>query len=236
MLRELNAVTATLSATNVWLAALRLCDLAAKAGFNRDQPRVKPGYREGGQWTRDGSGTPSVPKPNLRFDEEGNPQLPATRPETRRDRNRLSKQLAKWAAKRAGRAIPILRILEAAEWLLENGFDILSYQDPPQTLEFLRARTALYRRIGRTPLGYEKHHIVEEEAARRAGFPEEAIQDLENVVVIPKYRHHDVTSWFMTRNKDYGGLSPREYLRDKSWAERRKVGLKALEINGVLQP
>ena len=39
----------------------------------------------------------------------------------------------------------------------------------------------------------------------------------------------------LTPNKSYGGLSPRDYLRDKSWDERRQVGLEALKQFGVLK-
>jgi hypothetical protein len=40
----------------------------------------------------------------------------------------------------------------------------------------------------------------------------------------------------MTGNVDFGGLSPREYLSDKSWEERRQVGRSALIIFKVLKP
>jgi len=84
--------------------------------------------------------------------------------------------------------------------------------------------------------GYEKHHIVEQEAARREGFREVLIESWENRVLIPTYRHHEITSWFMTRNKEFEGLSPREYLVGKTWDERYRIGLMALIIFGVLHP
>jgi hypothetical protein len=46
----------------------------------------------------------------------------------------------------------------------------------------------------------------------------------------------EITSWYMTKNKAYGGLSPREYLRGKDWAERTSVGVDALIDHGVLKP
>ena len=49
-------------------------------------------------------------------------------------------------------------------------------------------------------------------------------------------KHREITGWFMTPNKSFGKLSPREYLRGKSWEERRKVGLDALIDAGVLIP
>jgi hypothetical protein len=38
------------------------------------------------------------------------------------------------------------------------------------------------------------------------------------------------------KNVNFGGYSPREYLKGKSWAERRRVGLDALIDAGVLKP
>lgn len=40
----------------------------------------------------------------------------------------------------------------------------------------------------------------------------------------------------MIGNDNFGGLSPREYLRGKSWEEKRRVGLDALMRFGVLAP
>jgi hypothetical protein len=62
------------------------------------------------------------------------------------------------------------------------------------------------------------------------------IDDPDNLVRIPALKHRDITSWFQTKNDDFGGLSPREYLRGKAWEERRQFGLKALVDAGVLKP
>jgi len=40
----------------------------------------------------------------------------------------------------------------------------------------------------------------------------------------------------MTGNKKYGGLSPRQYLKGKSWEEKLEVGKQALIDAGVLKP
>ena len=57
-----------------------------------------------------------------------------------------------------------------------------------------------------------------------------------NLVLVPAFRHRDITGWFMTGNEEFDGFSPREYLRDKSWEERKRVGLEALILHGVLEP
>jgi hypothetical protein len=50
----------------------------------------------------------------------------------------------------------------------------------------------------------------------------------DNLVRIPRWKHWEINSWYQTKNEDYGSMSPRDYLRDKSYEERRRVGLKAL--------
>jgi hypothetical protein len=88
-----------------------------------------------------------------------------------------------------------------------------------------------------TPLkGYDVHHIVEQTSAEQGGFPRALIDSPENLVRIPTLKHWQVTAWSMMRNKDYGGVSPREHLRGKGWEERMRVGKEALIRNGVLKP
>jgi hypothetical protein len=58
----------------------------------------------------------------------------------------------------------------------------------------------------------------------------------ENLVRIPRFKHWEITGWYMKKNLDYDGLSPRDYLRGKAWDERTKVGLRALIEHGVLKP
>jgi hypothetical protein len=55
-------------------------------------------------------------------------------------------------------------------------------------------------------------------------------------VLIPRYRHWQINSWFQTPDKNFDGLTPRQYLQNKSWDERRYMGLKALRDVGVLKP
>jgi hypothetical protein len=62
------------------------------------------------------------------------------------------------------------------------------------------------------------------------------IDSRDNAVRIPTMRHEDINGWYSKPNDEYGGMSPHDYLRDKSWDERRSVGLKALIENEVLKP
>ena len=80
------------------------------------------------------------------------------------------------------------------------------------------------------------HHIVERTPAEQAGFPRALIDGPENLVRIPTMKHWEINAWYMKSNDNFGGLSPREYLRGKSWEKRVQVGQEALIEFGVLKP
>jgi len=61
------------------------------------------------------------------------------------------------------------------------------------------------------------------------------IDSRENRVRIPTLKHIDVSRWYSTKNEKYGGLSPRDYLRDKDWEEQMRIGLDILREYRVLQ-
>ena len=138
--------------------------------------------------------TYSVLSSGARVRRGGNPKLLEKRPDSPQVRNSLSKQLAKWVVENQASIRVALTIINAPRWVHENAPAILSYLDSPKALGELQ-RAALQN--SEAPPGYEMHHIVEQEAARRAGFREVLIQGWENRVLIPKYRHHEITGWFM---------------------------------------
>ncbi|MGE0564707.1 MAG: hypothetical protein AB7O50_09355 [Pseudolabrys sp.] len=237
---------------------IRLCEfrlyllggppLHRKAGFDPNQPRVPAGNSDGGQWT-DGSNAGGPLKITIhprRGEDDGlplspAPQVPDVEPATRQLFNAFLKEAARWLAKAAVREVaagPVigtfLNALEVAEWGYRTYPYIRAYLDEPKTLAELKEAASI-QKTARNP-GYEIHHVVEQEEARKAGFPKSLIETSDNKVRIPKLKHWEITGWYMTKNENFGGLSPREYLRDKDWAERRRVGLLALVEKGVLKP
>jgi len=70
---------------------------------------------------------------------------------------------------------------------------------------------------------------------RQSGYPESMIESPANRVRISTLKHWEINGWYSIKNKDYGNISPRDYLRDKGWEERYKVGLDALRRAGVLK-
>ena len=73
-------------------------------------------------------------------------------------------------------------------------------------------------------------------SAEQDGFPKLKINGPENLVRTPRFKHWEITGWYMTKNDAYRGVSPRDYLRGKAWADRIGVGLDALILHGVLKP
>ena len=216
---------------------------AFKAGFNPNQPRVPAGIPEGGQWTGSGGGGTSSASggsgltqiaQNASFDQP--PEVPPERPSSPRARNAVIKQVAKYVARLTfeatlGKVRRILDAIEAASWLIEEGAPYIeAYADPPKSLEELQDAVSTPAR------GYDIHHIVEQTQAEQDGFSRSLIDSPENLVRIPTLKHWQITGWYMTPNEDYGGMSPRSYLRGKDWSERVRVGHDALVDHGVLKP
>ncbi|QBR72659.1 hypothetical protein CU048_04610 [Beijerinckiaceae bacterium] len=165
------------------------------------------------------------------------PKIPEDEPLSERLRNAFAKLAARWLARAlAGAAFGpegefIVGLEAAAEtvaWLYDKYPFIKSYLDEPKSLDELQ------RNVGKPEKGYEVHHIVEQTSAERDGYSREDIDAPDNLVRIPTLKHWEITGWYMTPNEDFGYISPREYLKGKSWDAKRKVGLDALIDAGVL--
>jgi hypothetical protein len=199
--------------------------LRRKANFNPDQPRHpkhSPGS-VGGRWSGGSSGLPLGPPP----------KIPRKRPPNSKEKNLVLKEVARWLARAIRVSAPIhafMLVYEAASWLDTDRPLVEAYYAPPKTLPELQ-EDAL------TPKsGYDIHHVVEKDSASKDGFARSMIEGLENRVRISRMKHWEITAWHATKNEDYNNMSPREYLRGKSWAEREAVGLYALKKFGVLKP
>jgi hypothetical protein len=210
-------------------AFARLQAFAEKAGFNPDQPRVPAGNPDGGQWTGS-NGSAEGRQPGI--GDNGGPPLdspaPPKEPKDKPSRLQAAKALAKQLLRRAGPIGALLTAIEVAEHYSEIP-SITSYQDAPKTL------SELQQNAGKRRPGYEDHHIVEQGAGSREGFSRSQIDGADNVVSVPKYKHHEITGWYNIKSSDFGGVTPREYLRGKSWNEQVRVGLFAMRKFGVLK-
>jgi hypothetical protein len=61
------------------------------------------------------------------------------------------------------------------------------------------------------------------------------LDEPDNLVRIPKWKHVEISAWYSAKNDNYGGITPRAYLRGKSWEEQFDIGLRAMRRFGVLQ-
>jgi hypothetical protein len=157
------------------------------------------------------------------------PIIPTERPPAARERNDIARATARWLAQR-WLAQGQRHVVEGADWFLEYEPSVRAYLDSPKTLQELQ------QAVSAPKPGYDIHHIVEKTSAEQDGFPKLMINGPENLVRIPRFKHWEITGWYMRKNKAYDGLSPRDYLREKSWAERVGIGLDALILYGVLKP
>lgn len=209
--------------------------LRRKANFNPSQPRIVAGSEGAGRWTDDAQFTLVADKPGPSAEPplDKPPTIPPTRASTSQERTAFLKSAAQWVARAVKHGMPIGRFIAALEVL--SWFDperpyFEAYQDPPKTLEELQAAVSEPKR------GYHRHHVAEQASAEEDGFPRSLIDERENLVLIPALKHWEISGWYQTKNPDFGWLSPREYLQDRNWDERKMVGLHALRKFGVLKP
>lgn len=124
-----------------------------------------------------------------------------------------------------------LLALQASSWILQQCYPyIVAYFTPPKTLEELQNGAKSRAR------GYEVHHNAEKGQAHADGIPKSIWNSPENRVRVPTLKHWEITGWYMEPNEDFDWLSPRNYLKGKSWDEKVRVGHKALRLFGVLKP
>jgi hypothetical protein len=158
------------------------------------------------------------------------PKIPLDRPETSAERTSYLRSAANWLARNAGLAGDIYSgAMNAVEWLRDYHDVVEASRDAPKSLEELQ------QAVNDPKPGYDIHHIVEQTAAERFGFTRSETEQPENLVRIPRLQHYRITGWYSRGNEEFDGLSPREYLQDKDWDERYRVGLRALKKFEVLK-
>ena len=162
------------------------------------------------------------------------PKIPQGRPDTTEGRMSFVRDAAQWVARNVGRYAPAIdtffEALDQVEQLKKLTDAIKSANDPAKTLEELQTRVS-----PESEPGYQDHHIVGQHPENRALFGDSLIGSPENLVRIPVLKHIDISAWYSTQSKDFGGLSPRDYLRGRDWDEQTRVGLDLLRERGVLK-
>lgn len=241
--------------------ATRSLEEVDKAGFRSDQPRWPKASGEiSGRWSGGAGEAPASPPkaPPVEIPrrpwaighnqgpplDEPPPEIPSEEPPTKPEGWDFAKTAGKWLVRAGVRTAvrvaveatiggPVgdfLLALEAAYWLYEYVPAIHSSLDPPKTWEELQQNWGP---------GYERHHVVEQ-WGENDGIPRSKIDAPENVVPIPKMKHWDINGWLDRPNDDYRDaenqkMTPREYMRGKTWEERYSFGLYVLRKFEVLK-
>jgi len=213
-----------------WLAAATRFEIAMRRHdralkYSPDQPRVPRGNPDGGQWTSGGRAEHRV---RLAGEAPTNdpPEIPKERPPTSRERTAVLKEVAKRITQFG---FTVAAFAKLNRWLETYRPEIETYTDEAKPLEELQADA-----LKPSP-GYDIHHVVEQTQAEADGFTREMIDSTDNLVRVPRLKHQEINAWYQTKNPDFGGLSPREYLSGRNWDVRRQVGLDALRMFGVLR-
>jgi hypothetical protein len=190
--------------------------------------QIAPGEADNSDYDQLAGEIPTGDGPELPSSEP--PEIPQRMPKTSAERTSVMRAIANWLGTNSGLAGDVYAVtVSNVEWLKDRQALIQAARDEPKTYEELQANAGLTRP------GYDRHHVVEQTWAEYFGFSRSQIDDPSNVVSIPRLKHYQITGWYGTRNRDLGGLSPREYLADKSWDERMKLGRDAMVRFGVLK-
>lgn len=146
------------------------------------------------------------------------------------------------APKVAGPLETIVDILDSSE--LNRGEQqvldqLRSSLDPPKTLEELQQPPT------QNVLGYERHHIVEQNDDNVAKSPaieeiekfgRQVIDDPSNIVWVPRLKHELISNFYSSEDlNDTAGRRHRQVVDDLDYADQRAAGLDALRRYGVLQ-
>ena len=232
-----------------------------KAGFRPDQPRWPKGRGDiSGRWSGGaGEGPQALPKPppaeapphywgighNQGPPLDDPPEIPEECPPNRPVINDFLKAAGRWLFRAGLRRVleigfeatiggPIgdfLLAMEAAYWLKSYLPYIEAYLDAPKTWEELQQNAGT---------GYDEHHIVEQ-WSEKDGIPRSLIDAPYNRLKIPTLKHWEINGWLDTPNDEYkdanaNKISPRNYMRGKTWEERYQFGLDVLRRFEVLKP
>ena len=111
--------------------------------------------------------------------------------------------------------------------------------DPPKTLDELRQIPT------QNVLGYERHHIVEQNDDNIAKSPLESvtekfgrdvIDDPSNVIWVPRLKHELITAYYNSKAaRDTLGRLYRQVVNAMDYQDQREAGLAALRMFGVMQ-
>ena len=171
--------------------------------------------------------------PNKTLPDDPAPKVPQKEPETREGRMGFVRDAAQWVARNAVRRAPavdaFLGSLDQVGKIKALTDAIKSANDPAKTLDELQEPVG-----SKSQGGYHDHHIVGQHAGNRRGSVTTGLTAGKIGCDSPSEAHRHQRMVF-EGNDNFGGLSPRDYLRDKDWDEQMRVGLDRLRKQEVLK-
>lgn len=253
-----------LAAASFLAKGLLLGQMLRRKDYDPNQPRNPAGMGEdSGRWVRPGaSGAfrdvgdaddnpyqgmrngrlfiaiwPSNGGPQL---EEPPPVIPPVPLLKRWPAIRLARVVTLWVA----RVAPALEALAMANpvtagllivgvvagfWLYDSyGGYITSYFEGPKPLDELQKDVAEGRQ------GTDVHHIVEQSSVGQKGIRREDVEAPSNKVRISTFKHWEINRYYSRYDRELG-MSPRDYLRGKSFEEKRAFGIQVLRDMEILE-
>ena len=130
------------------------------------------------------------------------------------------------------------QVVDATHWVADQVSNIVADVDFSQAAPYdLDDLVAAAKK--KSEPGYQDHHIVEQGPQNDDLSPEEKkrIDHPENIVRIPYYEHQLITNYY--RNRDpkppCNGMTPRQYMRGKSFDDRYQFGLNVLRGRGIIK-
>jgi hypothetical protein len=131
----------------------------------------------------------------------------------------------------------LLKVLTPVE--LNQGEDRLTAQlkaafDTPKTLDELQQDPT------ENALGYEQHHIVEQNPSNLAKgafgkFGQELLDDPSNLACVPRFPHEDISALYSSKPFGPGTPTLREILSALDYDQQRELGLLIMRLCGVLK-
>ncbi len=106
---------------------------------------------------------------------------------------------------------------------------IIADLDPPKSYEELKAASDEPTRAG-----YQNHHIVGQ-GDYNSDIDKSLIESDDNIVRIPEYKHIDLNAYYQMPDPELGNMTPRDYLRGKSFEEQLEFGKKILRKFGIMK-
>jgi hypothetical protein len=107
--------------------------------------------------------------------------------------------------------------------------------DPAKTLEELQIKPT------KNTLGYDLHHIVEQNPANVEKtdfekFTQERLDEPDNLVWVPRLRHERISAYYSeTDDADFMNRTNRDVIKQKPFDQQREIGLARLRAVGVLK-